>query len=48
MTQMNQNTNRLINIENRLVTADGEELGESGVSKCQQLYIKQINNKVLV
>ena len=46
-------TNRLTDIENRLVVAKGEE-GEGGmdwefgVSRCKRLYREWINNKVLL
>ena len=48
-----QNRNRLIDRENRLVVAKGEEVGrgmewEAGVSRCKLLCIEWINNKVLL
>ena len=51
MTQMNLSTNRnrLTDIENSLVVAEGELVDcEFGASRCKLLYIEWINNKVLL
>ena len=55
MTQINlsMKRNRIMDIENRLVVAKGEEVGggiewEVGASRCKLLYIEWINNKVLL
>ena len=46
-------TNRITDIENRLVVAKGEGVGggvewEFGVSRCELVYTGWINNKVLL
>ena len=51
MTQMNLSTkrNRLTDTEIRLVVAKGEGMDwEFGISRCKQLYIEWIDNKVLL
>ena len=39
-------TNRLMDIQNRLMVAKGE--GEVGVSRCKLLYMEWINKKILL
>ena len=51
MTQMNL-SKKITDIENRLVVAKGEGVGErmeweAGVSRCKLLYMEWINNKLL-
>ena len=53
MKQKQKETHRLMDIENRLVVAKQWSGGrgrhwEFGISRCKQLHIEWINNKVLL